>query len=440
MSGTGSLDGLVAATPEDRDRVVDFLRAASILAVVLGHWMIATVVEVDGERQGTNALSALAWLRPVTWAFQVMPVFFLVGGFANLRSLRAGADGHADAGGFLARRADRLLRPTMVFVGVWLLLAAWLERRADPSDLVRDITRIAAQPLWFLAVFVLIVLAAPLQLRAQRARPLLSLAALAVLVVLLDGLRLNDWLAGAAVVNYLAVFLFAQGLGFAYAEGRFDSVTPRRALTFATLALAVLIALTTVGPYPVSMIGLPGQRISNMSPPTVCVLVLGVAQAALLLALRRPLGTWLQRPRVWRATIVVNVVVLTVFLWHLTAFMATGAALLALGLPVVEVGTGAWWLQKALTLAVSTVVLTGLVAVFAPVERWSATPRAAGHVRTRAVGAALAVVGLAGLALAGFDDAFAVGGRAVLGLRLSPAVAAVTLLAGWLLARSPAER
>ena len=38
-----SLDGLVAATPGDRDRVVDFLRAASILAVVLGHWMIATV-------------------------------------------------------------------------------------------------------------------------------------------------------------------------------------------------------------------------------------------------------------------------------------------------------------------------------------------------------------------------------------------------------------
>ena len=132
MSESPSLDGLVAATPEDRDRVVDFLRAASILAVVLGHWMIATVVEVDGERQGTNALSALVWLRPVTWAFQVMPVFFLVGGFANLRSLHADAEGHIDAGGFLARRADRLLRPTMVFVGVWLLLAAWLERRADP--------------------------------------------------------------------------------------------------------------------------------------------------------------------------------------------------------------------------------------------------------------------------------------------------------------------
>ena len=440
MTGPVGLAGLVAATPEDRDRVVDFLRAASILAVVLGHWMIATVVEVDGERQGTNALAALDWLRPLTWAFQVMPVFFLVGGFANLRSLHAGADGRADAGGFLARRADRLLRPTLVFVGVWLVVAAWLERRADPSDLVRDITRIAAQPLWFLAVFVMVVLAAPLQLRAHRARPSLTLAGLAGLVVLLDVLRLNDWLAGAAVVNYLAVFLFAQGMGFAYADGRFDSVPPRRALAVGALALAVLVALTTVGPYPVSMIGLPGQRISNMSPPTVCVLVLGVAQAALLLAVRRPLGAWLQRPRVWRTTIVVNVVVLTVFLWHLTAFMVTGAVLLALGLPVVEVGTGAWWLQKALTVAVSTVVLISLVVVFGPLERWTVAPRAPRHLATRAIGAALAVVGLAGIALAGFDKAFEVGGRALLGLRLSPAVAALTLAVGWVLARSPAER
>jgi hypothetical protein len=285
-----------------------------------------------------------------------------------------------------------------------------------------------------------VVLAAPLQLRAHRRRPALSLVGLALLVVALDILRLNDWLAGAAVVNYLAVFLFSQGLGFTYADGRFDSVTPRRALAVGAVAGAVLVALTTVGPYPVSMIGLPGQRISNMSPPTMCVLVLGVAQAALLLAVRRPLGAWLQRPRVWRATIVVNVVVLTVFLWHLTAFMATGTVLLALGLPVVDVGSGAWWLQKALTLALSTLVLGALVAVFAPVERWTVAPRAAGHVAVRAVGAALAVVGLAGIALAGFGEALDVGGRALLGVRLSPGVAALTLALGWLLARSPAER
>ena len=38
--GTSELDRMVAATPASRDRVVDFLRAASIVAVVFGHWFV----------------------------------------------------------------------------------------------------------------------------------------------------------------------------------------------------------------------------------------------------------------------------------------------------------------------------------------------------------------------------------------------------------------
>ena len=35
------LNELVLATPATRDRYVDFLRAASIVAVVIGHWFIS---------------------------------------------------------------------------------------------------------------------------------------------------------------------------------------------------------------------------------------------------------------------------------------------------------------------------------------------------------------------------------------------------------------
>lgn len=437
MAEPEGLDALVAATPADRDRVVDLLRGASILAVVAGHWLIATVVEVDGELEGTNALAQMPALRPLTWVFQVMPVFFVVGGFSNLRSLHPDVTGRVDAGGFLARRADRLLRPTLLFAAVWLALAALLDRVASDSSLVADVTRIAAQPLWFLAVYVLVVTAAPLQLRAHRRHPLLTLGALTAVVVLLDVLRLNEAAPGAAVVNYLTVFLFAQGLGFAYAEGRFADVRPARALAVAAAAVAVLVLLTTVGPYPVSMIGLPGQRISNMSPPTLCILVLGIAQSALLLAAHDGLAMWLERPRVWRATIVVNVAVLSIFLWHLSAFIAVGAALLALGLPVVEVGTAAWWAQKALWLALSLVALLAVVVIVSPVERRPSTPRAPDHLARRVMGAVAAVVGLAGLALAGFADPLETGRRDLLGLRLSPLAALTLLVLGWLLARSP---
>ncbi|HMQ28564.1 MAG TPA: acyltransferase, partial [Acidimicrobiales bacterium] len=164
------LGDLVAATPAERDRVVDFLRAASILAVVAGHWLIATVVRADdGGLRGTNALVSMPWLQGLTWLFQVMPVFFVVGGFANLRSLES--HGGRDTGAFLAARADRLLRPTVVFAAIWLVagpaLVAWW---AEP-DLAADVARIAAQPLWFLAVYLLVVLAAPIQLRWHRRAP-----------------------------------------------------------------------------------------------------------------------------------------------------------------------------------------------------------------------------------------------------------------------------
>lgn len=430
------LGDLVAATPPDRDRVVDLLRAASILTVVAGHWLIATVVREDGRLRGTNALASMPWLQGLTWLFQVMPVFFVVGGFANLRSLES--RGGRDPGAFLAARADRLLRPTVVFTGIWLVagpaLVAWWEE----PDLAADVARIAAQPLWFLAVYLLVVLAAPTQLRLHRRAPRLTLVGLVAVVVLLDVLRLGDLAPGPAVVNYLAVFLFAQGLGFLYAEGRFSSVSPRRALAVAVAALAVLVLLTTVGPYPVSMIGLPGQRISNMSPPTLVILVLGVAQGAVLLAAHDRLARWLERPRVWRATIVANLVVLTTFLWHLTALIAAGAMLLALGLPVVDPGSAEWWLERPLWLVGATVVLALLVLALSPVERRRGPNPAAGHVVRRCVGIGAAFLGLAGLALAGFGHPFEAGRGDLLGLHLSPAVAVVLLVGGWLAARGPA--
>ena len=40
---------LAAATPATRNRVVDLLRAAAILVVVLGHWLIAAVTVRYGE-------------------------------------------------------------------------------------------------------------------------------------------------------------------------------------------------------------------------------------------------------------------------------------------------------------------------------------------------------------------------------------------------------
>ena len=49
--------------------------------VVLGHWLAVLVTWEDGTVTGENALNVVPDLWPLTWVFQVMPLFFFVGGF-----------------------------------------------------------------------------------------------------------------------------------------------------------------------------------------------------------------------------------------------------------------------------------------------------------------------------------------------------------------------
>jgi Acyltransferase family. len=109
------LDDIVAGTPATRDRVVDFLRAASIVAVVFGHWMIGIVWWQDGVLRTTSAVGVTTGLWLATWFFQVMPIFFFVGGFSNLVSLEASRRRGDPDGRFVKTRVVRLLRPSLVF-------------------------------------------------------------------------------------------------------------------------------------------------------------------------------------------------------------------------------------------------------------------------------------------------------------------------------------
>ena len=135
---------LARATPDSRDRYVDLLRVASLGAVILGHWLMAVVVAgPDGTVRATNALAILPWLQPLTWLLQVMPVFFLVGGFAHATALASHGRRGATYADFVRSRAGRLLRPTAVFVGVWLALALVIEVLGQDRGVLRS------RPAWW---------------------------------------------------------------------------------------------------------------------------------------------------------------------------------------------------------------------------------------------------------------------------------------------------
>jgi hypothetical protein len=73
--------------------------------------------------------------------------------------------------------------------------------------------------------------------------------------------------------------------------------------------------------YPASMVGVPGERISNLSPPTLAAVTFGLAQCGLALRMRAPLQRAMRRPRVWAIVALVNLTAIVVFLWHQSALL-----------------------------------------------------------------------------------------------------------------------
>ncbi|GIU93155.1 MAG: hypothetical protein KatS3mg011_2061 [Acidimicrobiia bacterium] len=110
----------------ERNRYIDFLRAAAILMVVIGHWLVAApYVDSDGVLTAGHLLADLPWTRWLTWLFQVMPVFFLVGGYANAASWHSAHPG--PYGHWLQRRVIRLLRPVAPLMVFWSALVIVLD-------------------------------------------------------------------------------------------------------------------------------------------------------------------------------------------------------------------------------------------------------------------------------------------------------------------------
>ena len=78
----------------------------------------------------------------------------------------------------------------------------------------------------------------------------------------------------------------------------------------------------TVGPYPVSMVGVPGEALANNAPPTLCLVVLGLVQvgAGRAAPVRRWSACCTRRP-VQVAAIALNRNAMTILLWHFTALV-----------------------------------------------------------------------------------------------------------------------
>jgi hypothetical protein len=308
-----------SSTPAGRDRVVDLLRIGSLLVVVLGH-MVMVVPRWHGDHvRLANLLAEVRELQILTWVLQVMPVFFAAGAIANRVSWRAAAARGDSWSQWLWHRLVRLARPTAWYLAIWVPIV-WVLAWAMPES-ASTLARLSTQLLWFLGAYVLVIATTRWQVRlAVVGYP--AVVALLLAIAAVDLARFAD-VPLVALTNFVLVWFMAAVLGLVVRDrvgrGR------RQFILCASGALAVDVVLIATTRYPLSMVGMPGEPMSNMAPPTL-VLALHTVVLLSFVGLAWPtLERWCASGRVWRVVAAFGAAAMTIYLWHLTALVGVVA-------------------------------------------------------------------------------------------------------------------
>ena len=363
---------LAEATPPTRNRLVDFWRMVAILVVVFGHWLAASIwLQPNDEIALLNSLEWIPYAGWVTWVVQVMPLFFLAGGYANARGLRKVTEGEELRRDWITARARRLFTPVIPLLVVWVVLIV-IMRTFVPSEVVYAGAMSATVPLWFLAVYLTLTAAAPLTHAWWRRSGPVTIGILALVTIAIDVARFGFDVPGIGWVNFLVVWAMVHQIGYWWSDrDAAGGLNPQVGWGIFGGALVALIAVTWIGWYPVAMVGIPGSEVTNMTPPTFAMGILGVVQFGVIIGTQPAVRRFTAKLRAWHVVVSVSAVVMTIYLWHLSAMSLVAAAGLFTfdgAFFKIEPGTTGWWASRPVWLAVLVVVTLVLVAVFARFE------------------------------------------------------------------------
>lgn len=304
-------------TPLDRDRIIDAARGISLVIVVAGHAIMGVVTWQYGVPKVGNLLAAFPWTQVLTWVFQIVPLFFFAGGAANTISW----DRHVSRGGTYAEwmwaRAERFLRPLWTYLIIMGVVAAIVTAFA-PARIATPLMRLTTQLLWFLGSYILVTALTPIYKSTTPMQGAARTFSLLVACGLIDVLRFFQGFSNAiGLVNFVLVWIVPAYLGSLWARGTIKEYPRSFLIAVLVFNLTFNSLLIRFGPWPISLVGMPRDPVSNMAPPTVVLAVHCVSWVLLVALIREPLTRLLERETVWRRVTWVNLVAMTLYLWHL---------------------------------------------------------------------------------------------------------------------------
>jgi hypothetical protein len=353
--GARGMDQPDTARPE-RNQAVDFYRVSGVVLIVVGHWSAGSVTYQDGYFGRQNPLVDQPWTQWLTWAFQAVPTFFLVAGYAGTVSWTHWRDTDGVSRPiWLRHRLVRVLGPTAVYTALVSAVVVVLDVCHVATSPLEYAGWAVAMHLWFLAVYLVVVSLTPIAIAAQRRWGLLVPGLLAVGVGVVDIVSISGHLPYLRWLNYLLCWGALYQLGIAWRSGLLARHRPVLLAAGSGVALALLVGL---GPYPVSMIGVPGQAVQNSDPPSMAMVAFACAQAGIAVTLAPALNHALRGRLVQRTLAVANSNVMALYLWHMIPVVIVAIVGYPAGLlPQPAEGTTQWWLARLEWVFILSVVM-----------------------------------------------------------------------------------
>ena len=153
----------------------------------------------------TSPLGFTSGLWILTWLLQVLPLFFYVGGHVHLLSWDRARERGMGIGTFVWRRIRSLAIPALALAVTWIVLGAivtwafgigWMDR----------VVLLIISPLWFIAVYLVLIALLPVALWLHHRFDVLVLIWLAGAALVVDVLRLRYGYEAVGWLNMIIVW------------------------------------------------------------------------------------------------------------------------------------------------------------------------------------------------------------------------------------------
>ncbi|MDI2020129.1 acyltransferase family protein [Paenarthrobacter nicotinovorans] len=358
----------VASAAPSRDVSIDVIRSVCLVVVVMLHaLMVGVSMGPDGPVL-ENALDSQPWFASVTWFAQVMPLFFIAGGFSSISQWRSMSARGGSAAHYIRTRMLRLLVPATVMVGLIGAGLLLLTLVGVPADMVSEAGYRISQPLWFLAVYLGCSALVPAMAYAHQNARIRTTIGLLVSMAMVDGLRILTDQPVIGYANLAFVWLFIQQLGFWLADGSVDRMAPAARRWLAVSTLTLLMALTLLGWY-------SGDMYANLNPPTGALALLGVVQLVVFSLCQPYIRRGAENLAVMHIVTAVGSRAMTIYLWHMPVLVALAGIQLILPFHLPVPGSGEWWFTRSYWLVAALCALIPTVQVLGLFERAGSTPR-----------------------------------------------------------------